>query len=121
MPGGCQGHCGRAAGSGRGGTKLKVLYCGQAAYRDLPADFAQRYDSVVTTPYLELVEPEKMHYSLHTHVEELLLAARSGFDGVMVTEHSQTSYDLSPNPNLIASILAHTTQVEQLDTAITVL
>ncbi len=83
---------------------MKVLYCGQAAYRYLPSDFAQRYDSVVTTPYLDLVEPAKMHESLHSYVEELLLAARSGFDGVMVTEHSQTSYDLSPNPNLAASI-----------------
>ena len=100
---------------------MKVLYCGQAAYRYLPSDFAQRYDSVVTTPYLDLVEGPKIYESLHSHVEELLLAARSGFDGVMVTEHSQTSYDLSPNPNLIASILAHTTQVEQLDTPITVL
>ena len=66
---------------------MKVLYCGQAAYRYLPSDFAQRYDSVVTTPYLDLVEPPKMYESLHSHVEELLLAARSGFDGVMVTEH----------------------------------
>ena len=100
---------------------MKVLYMGQAPYRYLPDGFSEHYSSVVTTPYAELVEPEKMHESLHSYVEELLHAARSGYDGVMVSEHSQSSYDISPNPNLVAAILAHTTQVEGLDTAITVL
>ena len=58
---------------------------------------------------------------MQSYVEELLPAARSGFDGVTVTEHSQSSYDLSPNPDLTAAILAHTTRVEGLDTAINVL
>ena len=39
----------------------------------------------------------------------------------MVTEHSQTSYDISPNPNLAAATLAYLTQMEELDIAITVL
>ena len=100
---------------------MKVLYIGQGPYRYLPDDFAERYDSVVSTPYFDLVEPAKMQESMQSYVEELLLAARSGFDGVTVTEHSQSSYDLSPNPDLTAAILAHTTRVEGLDTAINVL
>jgi alkanesulfonate monooxygenase SsuD/methylene tetrahydromethanopterin reductase-like flavin-dependent oxidoreductase (luciferase family) len=99
---------------------VKVLYMGQAPYRYLPDGFSEHYTSVVTTPY-DLVEPQKMYESIHSYVEELLHAARSGYDGVMVSEHSQSSYDISPNPNLAASIVAHTTQVEGLDTAITVL
>jgi alkanesulfonate monooxygenase SsuD/methylene tetrahydromethanopterin reductase-like flavin-dependent oxidoreductase (luciferase family) len=62
-----------------------------------------------------------MHESVHSYVEELLHAARCGFDGVAVSEHSQSSYDISPNPNLAAAIVAHATQVEGLDTAINVL
>jgi alkanesulfonate monooxygenase SsuD/methylene tetrahydromethanopterin reductase-like flavin-dependent oxidoreductase (luciferase family) len=100
---------------------MKVLYMGQAPYRYLPADFSEHYQSVVNTPYGELVEPEKMHASLHAYVEELLHAARSGFDGIGVSEHSQSSYDISPNPDMAAAIVAHTTQVEGLATAITVL
>jgi alkanesulfonate monooxygenase SsuD/methylene tetrahydromethanopterin reductase-like flavin-dependent oxidoreductase (luciferase family) len=99
---------------------VKVLYMGQAPYRYLPDGFSEHYTSVVTTPY-DLVEPQKMYESIHAYVEELLHAARCGYDGVMVSEHSQSSYDISPNPNLAASIVAHTTQVEGLDTAITVL
>ncbi len=100
---------------------MKVLTMGQAPYRYLPADFNEHYISVVSTPYAELTEPAKVHESLSSYVEELLHAARAGFDGVGVSEHSQSSYDMSPNPNLVASILAHTTQVEGLKTAITVL
>ena len=100
---------------------MKVLYTGQAPYRYLPDGFSERYSSVVTTPYAELVEPQQMHASLHAYVEELLHAARCGYDGVMVDEHSQCSYDISPNPNLAAAIVAHTTRVEGLDTAIAIL
>jgi alkanesulfonate monooxygenase SsuD/methylene tetrahydromethanopterin reductase-like flavin-dependent oxidoreductase (luciferase family) len=99
---------------------VKVLYMGQAPYRYLPDGFSEHYTSVVTTPY-DLVEPQKMYESIHAYVEELLHAARCGYDGVMVSEHSQSSYDISPNPNLAAAIVAHTTQIEGLDTAITVL
>jgi pimeloyl-ACP methyl ester carboxylesterase len=60
---------------------VKVLYIGQAPYRYLPKDFAEHYPSVVTTPYHELVEPHKMHESVHSYVEEPLHAARCGFDG----------------------------------------
>ena len=39
-----------------------------------------------------------MHESIRSYVEELLHAARCGFDGVAVSEHSQSSYDISPEP-----------------------
>jgi hypothetical protein len=75
---------------------VKVLTMGQASYRYLPPDFCRRYSSVVTTPYHKVVEPERMFESLHWYVEELLYAARAGFDGVAVSEHSQSTYDTSP-------------------------
>jgi alkanesulfonate monooxygenase SsuD/methylene tetrahydromethanopterin reductase-like flavin-dependent oxidoreductase (luciferase family) len=100
---------------------VKVLVMGQAPYRYLQADFGEHYESVVTTPYYELIEPAKVHESMSSYVEELLHAARAGFDGIGVSEHSQSSYDMSPNPNLVAAIIAHTTQVEGLSTAINVL
>ena len=100
---------------------MKVLYMGQAPYRYLPADFGEHHSSVVTTPYDEFVEAAKMHESHSSYIEELLHAARVGFDGVGVSEHSQSSYDMSPNPNMAAAIVAHTTQMEGLSTAINVL
>lgn len=47
-----------------------------------------------------------------------MLAARSGFDGVIVTEHAQSTYDMSPNPSLTAAALAHATEIEGLEVAI---
>jgi hypothetical protein len=47
-----------------------------------------------------------------------MLGARASFDGIAVTEHSQSSYDMVPNPDLVASALAYMTEAEGLDAAI---
>lgn len=97
---------------------MKVLSFQQLPYRHLPDDFAQKYNSVVTTPYHELVDPALMHLD-HVHfLDEMLHAARCGFDGIGLTEHSQASYDILPNPNLQLASLAYATQSEGLDTAL---
>lgn len=100
---------------------MKVSLFQQMPYRHLPADFNKHHDSVVTTPYFGLVDPECMHSDIVSAFSELVYGARMGFDGIVVTEHSQTSYDISPNPNLAAATLAYLTQMEELDIAITVL
>jgi alkanesulfonate monooxygenase SsuD/methylene tetrahydromethanopterin reductase-like flavin-dependent oxidoreductase (luciferase family) len=100
---------------------MKVGLFEQVPYRYLPDDFGDRHSSVVTAPYRELVEPERMRESLCSGYAEMLHAARSGFDTVCVTEHSQSTYDISPNPNLLAAAVAYATQAEGLDVAITVL
>ena len=100
---------------------MKVSVFEQLPYRHLPAGFEDRYSSVVTTPYFDLVEPERMQESLQAGYAELLHAARAGFDGVCLTEHSQSSYDISPNPNLMAAAVAYATQAEGLDVALTIL
>ncbi len=100
---------------------MKVSLFEQVPYRYLPADFEDRYSSVITAPYHDLVEPGKMQDSLVSAYAELMHAARVGFDGITVTEHSQTTYDISPNPNLMAAAVAYAAQAEGLDVAITVL
>ena len=99
---------------------MKVSLFVQVPYRFVPDGFEQQLNSVVTAPY-DVVEPERMHESLGSAYAELLHAARSGFDGVCVTEHSQSSYDISPNPDLLASAVAYASRAEGLDVAITVL
>jgi alkanesulfonate monooxygenase SsuD/methylene tetrahydromethanopterin reductase-like flavin-dependent oxidoreductase (luciferase family) len=100
---------------------MKVTYFQQAPYRHLPADFHRRHPSVVTTPYFAYVEPRLMQQDLLAFVSEMMHAAREGFDGVALTEHGQSSYDVMPNPNLIAATLATMTQFEGLPIAINVL
>ena len=99
---------------------MKVSLFEQVPYRYIPDDFGEHYSSVVTAPY-HVVDPAKMHESVYSAYAELMLAARSGFDGVGVTEHSQSSYDVSPNPTLMAMAVAAAAQAEGLDVAITVL
>ena len=84
---------------------MKVIMFEQAPYRYTPEGFENNHSSVVTPPY-SIVEPERMRESLFSAYAELLHAARTGFDGICVTEHSQSSYDISPNPTLLASAVA---------------
>lgn len=96
---------------------MKVSFFSQAAYRELPDDFEQHHLSCVTTPY-SLTTPSTIYDSYRDFMDELVHAARCGFDGVAVTEHGQSSYDMMPNPSLIAATLAYLTEVEGLPVAI---
>src|SRR3954451_23381712 len=96
---------------------MKITMFEQAPYRYLPDDFETRYDSVCHTPY-SVTTRDGVYSSTRGFMDELMLAARSGFDGVAVTEHSQSSYDMVPNPDLVASALAYMTEAEGLDVAI---
>ena len=100
---------------------MKVAMFQQAPYRFLPEDFEQHYASCVTTPYPELADAAGITATIHGMLDELVLGARSGFDGVVVTEHGQAAYDITPNPSLPAAILGHTLRTEGLDAALIVL
>ena len=94
----------------------------QAPYRFMPAGFEDRgIPSVVSTPYAELVEPGHLFDSYRWFMDELLAGLRAGLDGVAVTEHGQTSYDMTPNPNLPAAVLAQAIRTERPEAALIVL
>ena len=101
-------------------ASVKVSLFEQVPYRYLPEGFENRYSSAVTPPY-HIVDPALMQESLYSAYAELMHGARAGFDGIVVTEHSQSSYDISPNPTLLAMAVACAAQAEGLDIAITVL
>ena len=99
---------------------MKVIYIHHFPYRHLPGDFSSRYtESVVTNPYFDLVDPGLVHADLRHALDEAMHAARAGFDAVAVTEHSQSSYDMSPNPDLAAAAFAYATEGERLETGFT--
>jgi alkanesulfonate monooxygenase SsuD/methylene tetrahydromethanopterin reductase-like flavin-dependent oxidoreductase (luciferase family) len=100
---------------------MKVGLFQQAPYRFMPDLPADGLESAVTTPYPQIVGSEGMFDSYRWFVDEALFGLRAGFDGVAVTEHGQTSYDMDPNPNLPAAILANAIRTEDLDAAVIVL
>ncbi|GAA5119396.1 LLM class flavin-dependent oxidoreductase [Haloechinothrix salitolerans] len=97
---------------------MKVTYFQQVPYRHLPSDFQHHHESVVTTPYHQLTEPDLVHHAYRDAFAEMAHAARAGFDAIAITEHGQSCYDMAPNPNLIAAAAANTTEAEGLTTAI---
>jgi alkanesulfonate monooxygenase SsuD/methylene tetrahydromethanopterin reductase-like flavin-dependent oxidoreductase (luciferase family) len=96
---------------------MKITLFEQAPYRYLPDDFEKKYDSVCNTPY-SVTTRDGVYSSIRDFMDELMSGARAGFDGIAVTEHSQSSYDLVPNPDLVASALAYMTEAEGLNVAI---
>ena len=96
---------------------MKITLFEQAPYRFMPAGFENQYASVCNTPY-SLANRDGVYSSMRDFLDELMHGARLGYDGIALTEHGQSSYDMMPNPDLVASALAYMTEVEQLDTAI---
>src|ERR1700722_14744646 len=96
---------------------MKITLFEQAPYRYVPRGFEQNYESVNSTPY-SLTTPDGVYSSMRDFMDELMVAARSGFDGLAMTEHAQSSYDMMANPDLVASALAYMTETEGLDVAI---
>ena len=76
-------------------------------HRELPANFERRYPSVwVTPPWWELADARRVGQYYNWTLDELLHAARAGFDGVCTNEHHQNAYGFMPSPNLMGSVLA---------------
>jgi alkanesulfonate monooxygenase SsuD/methylene tetrahydromethanopterin reductase-like flavin-dependent oxidoreductase (luciferase family) len=79
-------------------------------HRELPADFEKRYPSVwVTPPWWELADPARVGQYYNWTLDELLFAARAGFDGVCTNEHHQNAYGFMPSPNIMGAVLAKAT------------
>ena len=60
---------------------MKTIAFHMQGYRDLPADFNKRYDSIwVTPPNDELCDPETVGKYFRWNIAELKLADELGFD-----------------------------------------
>jgi alkanesulfonate monooxygenase SsuD/methylene tetrahydromethanopterin reductase-like flavin-dependent oxidoreductase (luciferase family) len=88
-------------------------------YRSLAGDVEERYRSVwVDAPWGELAEATVAGDQFHQSIDELLLAAEVGFDGLGTNEHHQNPYGFMCNPNLFGSILARMTRDRGQDVAL---
>jgi alkanesulfonate monooxygenase SsuD/methylene tetrahydromethanopterin reductase-like flavin-dependent oxidoreductase (luciferase family) len=87
-------------------------------HRELPADFASRFESIWVTPnWNELVpDPARIGQFYNWTFDELIYAAEAGLDGICVNEHHANAYGMMPSPNLMGSVLARATN--HLETAI---
>ena len=89
---------------------MKISMFHLMPYRDLPADFEKRYQSVwVDPPFWELADPARVGQYYNWTLDELTYAAKAGMDGICVNEHHQNAYGFMPSPNLMGSVLARAT------------
>jgi alkanesulfonate monooxygenase SsuD/methylene tetrahydromethanopterin reductase-like flavin-dependent oxidoreductase (luciferase family) len=86
---------------------MKSIWFHLQGYRDLPDDFAHRYDSSwVTPPNRELCDPEQVRKYLHWNLDELEYADDLGFDGIGTNEHHSNVYGFPISPLITAGVLA---------------
>lgn len=96
---------------------MRFTYLQHIPYRDFREDFATRVpETIVSTTYFGLVEPDLVHADLWASIDELLYAARAGFEAVGLTEHGQSAYDMDPNHAPGAAPLAYAIAQDDLDT-----
>ena len=89
----------RAATSAWEGSAMKISMFHLMPYRELPADFEQRYQSVwVDPPFSELADASRVGQYYNWTLDELIYAAKSGMDGICVNEHHQNAYGFMPEP-----------------------
>ena len=89
---------------------MKVLWFHLMPYPHLPPDFRDKHPSVWVDIDPKLFDAERAHLVYNEYLDEFAYAEQLGFDGLCVNEHHSNGYGLMPSPNLMASILARSTQ-----------
>ena len=84
-------------------------------YRDLPADFAERYKSAYIDPvWFDVADPQKVSQYYNWTLDEFIHAAQLGVDGLCTNQHHQNVYGFMANPSLMGAVLARATQAQNV-------
>ena len=95
---------------------MKVTMFHFMPYRDLPDSFPDKLHSAwIDAPWWQYGDANKVTDVYNWSIDELMLAAKLGFDGVGTNEHHQNPYGFMCNPNLFGAILAKMTRDQGLD------
>ena len=89
---------------------MKFHWFAQQYYSKLPDDAGSRVRSAWVTPPTAMADPAQIGRDYHMYLRLMQGADRLGWDSLLLNEHHQTSHAMTPSPNLIASILATTTE-----------
>lgn len=89
---------------------MKFHWFAQQYYTKLPDDYGSTVHSSWVTPPASVADPSQVHEDYHTYLRLMQQADGLGWDSLLLNEHHQTSLAMTPSPNLIAAILAGTTQ-----------
>ena len=94
---------------------MKVCMFHLMPYRDLPADFVQRYDSAFIDPlWFDVADSGKVGEYYNATLDELLYAAKAGFHGLCTNQHHQNVYGFMANPSIMGAVLAKATNGQNI-------
>ena len=85
---------------------MKNLFFHLMAYKGLPADFAEKYESVWVNIDAKLYDPDVVRQSFKDYLDQLRFADELGFDGICVNEHHSNGYAIMSSPQMMATVLA---------------
>jgi alkanesulfonate monooxygenase SsuD/methylene tetrahydromethanopterin reductase-like flavin-dependent oxidoreductase (luciferase family) len=79
-------------------------------YRELPADFEQRYNSAYIEPiWFDIADGDKVGAFYNATLDEMLYAAKAGLHGLCTNQHHQNVYGFMSNPSIMGAVLARQT------------
>jgi len=89
---------------------VKFHWFAEVQHGHLAPDFPQQHRSSWVTPPPGLADPTTVGEEYGMFIRLMQQADQLGWDGLTVNEHHQTSFAMSPSPNLLAAALAVTTE-----------
>jgi alkanesulfonate monooxygenase SsuD/methylene tetrahydromethanopterin reductase-like flavin-dependent oxidoreductase (luciferase family) len=89
---------------------VKICMFHLMPYRDLPADFDQRYQSAYIDPvWFDVADSHKVGDYYNATLDEMVYAAEAGLHGLCTNQHHQNVYGFMANPSLMGAVLAKQT------------
>jgi alkanesulfonate monooxygenase SsuD/methylene tetrahydromethanopterin reductase-like flavin-dependent oxidoreductase (luciferase family) len=89
---------------------MRFHWFAQQYHTKLPADYGDTVRSAWVTPPASIADPVQVGEEYHMYLRLMQQADRIGWDSLLLNEHHQTSLAMTPSPNLIAAVLAATTE-----------
>jgi len=93
---------------------VKFHWFAQQYYTKLPEDYGDTVRSAWVTPSSRYGDPAQVGEDYHMYIRLMQQADKLAWDSLLLNEHHQTSLAMTPSPNLIASILAATTETSAI-------
>ena len=89
---------------------MKVCMFHLMPYRELPADYEQRYNSAYIEPiWFDVADGDKVGQFYNATLDEMLYAAKAGLHGLCTNQHHQNVYGFMSNPSIMGAVLARAT------------
>lgn len=89
---------------------MKFHWFAQEYHTHLPEEYGKTVRSAWVTPPVSYADPELVGQEYRMYLRLMQQADKLGYDSLLLNEHHQTSLAMTPSPNLLAAVLAATTE-----------